>query len=80
MGIAKQEIYRRLGVRELWTMKSDGTLLGRVLEKDVWIERPKSKVLPKLDVAWLISFLNDPQHDTQTGAVRALRAALRKKR
>jgi len=76
-GLAKHEIYRRLGVRELWTLKNDGSLLVRVLEKGAWAERIKSKVLPKLDVAWLVSFL---EHDTQSKAVRALRAGLRKRR
>jgi Uma2 family endonuclease len=31
----KQEIYRRLGVRELWTLKSDGTLVVRTELMDV---------------------------------------------
>jgi Uma2 family endonuclease len=77
LGLDKREIYRRLGIRELWTLKNNGSLAIRVLVKDAWRERPKSKVLPKLDVAWLHAFL---KHDSQQGAVRALRDALRKKR
>jgi Uma2 family endonuclease len=76
-GLAKQEIYRRLAVGELWTLKSDGRLVLRVLEKDQWIERPKSKLFPKLDVAWLLSFL---EVEPQSKAVRALRDALRAKK
>jgi Uma2 family endonuclease len=75
-GLSKLEIYRRLGVRELWTLKADGRLVIRVLVKDAWVERSRSKVFPKLDVAWLLSFLDQPQED----AVLALRDALRAKR
>jgi Uma2 family endonuclease len=74
-GLTKHEIYRRLGVRELWTLKSDGSLVIRVQAKDSWEERTKSKGLPKLDVAWLLGFLSiEPQSD----AVIALRDALRR--
>src|ERR1700712_5269584 len=36
-GISKPEIYRRLGVRELWTLKSDGRLIVRILDKGEWV-------------------------------------------
>jgi Uma2 family endonuclease len=76
-GIAKREIYRRLGVRELWTLQRDGRLVVRVLARGGYGEHQQSKVLPKLDVAWLAGFL---KHESQSGAVRALRDAMRKKR
>lgn len=76
-GLSKPEIYRRLGVRELWTLKSDGRLIVRVLEKGEWIERAKSKLLPKLDLSWLMSFLDITP---QSKAVRALRDELRTKK
>jgi Uma2 family endonuclease len=76
-GLAKPEIYRRLGVRELWTLKSDGRLVVRALEKGDWVEHPKSKLFPKLDLAWLRSFLDI---EPQSKAVRALRDALRTKK
>lgn len=76
-GLAKQEIYRRLGVRELWTLKNDARLVVRVLEKEQWVEHPKSKLFPKLDLAWLRSFLDI---EPQSRAVRALRDALRAKK
>jgi len=76
-GVAKHEIYRRLGVRELWTLQRDGRLVVRVLVKGSYVEQERSKVLPKLDVAWLTSFL---QYESQSGAARALRDAMRKKR
>ena len=73
-GISKPEIYRRLGVRELWTLKRDGLLTVRILDKGAWVEHTKSKLLPKLDLAWLCSFLDV---EPQSKAVRALRDALR---
>jgi len=76
-GLDKQEIYRRLGVRELWTLKSDGTLVVRMLENDAWVEAAKTKLLPKLDLAWLVTFLDITP---QSKAVRALRDALRTKK
>lgn len=75
-GLSKPEIYRRLGVRELWTMKSDGRMIVRVLEDGAWIERARSKLFPELDLAWLVSFLDI---SPQSKAVRALRDELRSK-
>jgi Uma2 family endonuclease len=75
-GLAKSEIYRRLGVRELWTLKSDGRLIVRILQKGEWVERAKSKLLPRLDLTWLRSFLDVTP---QSKAVRTLRDALRTK-
>jgi Uma2 family endonuclease len=79
-GLPKQEIYRRVGVRELWTLKSNGELALRVLEKDRYVERDiaeGSRVLAKLDLPWLLGFLDGP---SQSAAVRALRDALREPR
>ena len=76
-GLSKPEIYRRLGVRELWTLKSNSRLIVRVLEKGNWVEHGKSKLLPRLDLTWLLSFL---AIEPQSKAVRALRDALRTKK
>lgn len=76
-GLDKREIYRRLGVRELWTMNKEGGLTIRVLEQGDWVERRASALLPSLDVAWLLSFLEIPD---QYDAVVALRDALRRSR
>lgn len=73
-GLSKPEIYRRLGVRELWTLKSEGRLVIRILEKGNWVEHPKSKLFPRLDLPWLMSFLDI---EPQSKAVRAFRDALR---
>jgi Uma2 family endonuclease len=74
-GLAKREIYGRLAIRELWTLKNDGKLMIQSLEKGKWTERSISKVLPKLDVAWLCGFL---AIEPQSKAVRTLRDSLRK--
>jgi len=76
-GLSKPEIHRRLGVRELWTLKSDGRLVVRILEKGAWIEHPRSKLFPRLDLTRLRSFLDITP---QSKAVRALRDALRTKK
>jgi Uma2 family endonuclease len=74
LGLAKQEIHRRLGVRELWTLKAGGRLVVRVLQKGEWALRSKSKLLPKLDMATLAAFVSiEPQAD----AVRKFRDHLR---
>jgi Uma2 family endonuclease len=75
-GLLKHQIYARLGVRELWTLKKDGALVVRVLEKSKYVERNGSKLLPKLDLEWLLSFADKPQ----AAAVRGLRDALLKKK
>ncbi len=76
-GLSKPEIYRRLGVRELWTLKSDGRLVVRILDQGEWIEHAMSTLLPELDLPWLLSFLDVTP---QSKAVRALRDALRTKK
>lgn len=76
-GLSKPEIYRRLGVRELWTLKSDGRLIVRILVRAEWVEHPRSKLFPRLDLAWLRSFLDI---EPQSKAVRMLRDALRTKK
>lgn len=73
-GLPKAEIYRRLGVRELWTIKRDGQLTVRSLEGGDWVDQAGSKLLPGLDMVWLASFLDI---EPQSKAVRAMRDALR---
>ena len=77
LGLPKDEIYRRLGVRELWTLKDDGRLVVRVMNRGKWTEQQGSSVLPALDVGWLATFL---EIDPQSKALRTMRDALRKKR
>ena len=76
-GLVKREIYARLGVRELWTLKKNERFVLRVLERGKYAERTSSALFPKLDLTWLLSFL---EIEPQSRAVRALRDELRRKR
>jgi Uma2 family endonuclease len=71
-GLDKLEIYRRLGVREVWVWR-DGALVTHVLDGQVYRSRTVSEVIPGLEPAFLTRFLD---HPTLTQAVKALRAAL----
>ena len=75
--LEKYVIYARLGVPELWTLERDGRLVIRVLARGAYVERAKSAVLPKLDVAWLSAFL---AIEPQTKAVHAMLAEMRRPR
>ena len=72
-GLDKLEIYRRLGIGEVWFWK-DGRIEIHVLgqERDEPVDR--SPLFPDLDVGLLCSFLDRP---TAIQAVRAFREALR---
>jgi Uma2 family endonuclease len=72
-GLDKLEIYRRLGVREVWILE-DGRIAIFVLRDDTWERIARSEILPQVDIALVESLLEIP---TQTAAVRALRARLR---
>jgi Uma2 family endonuclease len=72
-GIDKLEIYRRLGVREVWRWR-DERVLVYVLQGSVYVESPRSVVLPDLDLGRLVEFLG---RDDQLEAVRAYRDWLR---
>jgi Uma2 family endonuclease len=72
-GIDKLEIYRRLGVPEVWFWK-DGAFRVFVLRAAAYEAVKSSAAFPDLDLAWLCSFLD---HPTATQAVRAFRDALR---
>lgn len=72
-GLDKLEIDRGLGVGEVWIWK-DGALAVFVLVGVAYQRAERSRLLPGLDLALLTSFLD---HDSQTEAVRAFRAALR---
>jgi Uma2 family endonuclease len=68
-GLDRLEIYRRLGVREVWVWK-EAHIGIFALRRDRWEPIGRSELLPQLDVALLESCLSLP---TQTAAVRALR-------
>jgi Uma2 family endonuclease len=75
-GINKLEVYRKLGVREVWFYER-GTLrffaLRHEADDDVYREIPRSELLPELPIDVLLTCMREPD---QTSAVRGLRAAL----
>ncbi len=68
----KRDIYRALGVRELWFWRK-GRLTAHRLAGDTYEEVPASEVLPGIDLVQLASFLDRP---TMSRAMREYRAAL----
>lgn len=72
-GLDKLEIYRRLGVGEVWRWK-DSRIEMYVLRKARYEKVERSTVFPDLDVGRLCTFLDYP---TVTQAVKAFRETLR---
>src|SRR5690606_1601328 len=72
-GIGKLDIYRALGVREVWFWRK-GVITPRVLRGDDYVDVDASEVLPGIDLALLASFLDRP---TTSAAMREYRDALR---
>lgn len=74
-GIGKREIYRTLGVRELWTWRS-GAIAVHVLAGDAYEARERSEVLPEVDLEALARFAAEPdQHAAVMGYRDLLRGA-----
>ena len=71
-GIDKLEIYRRLGVEEVWYWHK-GVIEIYVLTEGAFTRAERSRVLPDLDVELLASMLD---RDSLTQAVRDFRKAL----
>jgi hypothetical protein len=67
----KLAIYRKLGIREVWYFEG-GVLQPYALRRG-YVKIHESEVLPDLDLAELVSFLDRP---TTYDAVRHYRAAL----
>ena len=78
-GIDKLEVYRKLGVRELWYYER-GTLRFFALRgergRESYAEIPQSGFLPQLPRELILAGMQDASQ-SQTAAVRALRQALR---
>jgi len=70
-GLDKLEVYRRLGVPEVWFWQ-DGRLRIFLLQGDRYLSATRSRVLPDLDPGLLNRCMAEP---TQTSALRALRQA-----
>jgi Uma2 family endonuclease len=72
-GIDKLEIYRRLGVGEVWFWQ-DGRIYVHLLNDDRYVTADRSRAFPDLDLAVLCSFLDRP---TAFQAVNGFREVLR---
>jgi Uma2 family endonuclease len=75
--VDKLEVYRGLGVPEVWVHK-DGALLVYRLEHGSYREQSRSDVLPTLDLGHLASFVR--LGAKQSAAVREYRSELRARR
>jgi len=73
-GLDKLNIYRGLGVREVWVWERERGIGVHVLRGDSYEEVARSEVLPELDLELLAQYILEP---SQSKAVRAFRAALR---
>lgn len=72
-GIDKLEIYRELGVGEVWYWRR-GRIEVNVLRGERYAAAPASRALPAIDLELLASFVERP---TTSGAIREYREALR---
>jgi Uma2 family endonuclease len=72
-GLDKLEIYRRLGVREVWRW-DEGVIAMFALRGDRYEHISRSELLPQVDIDLVHSLLELP---SQTAAIRELRARLR---
>lgn len=71
-GIDKLQIYRKLGVDEVWIWRK-GVIEIHVLIGEKFERSPRSRILPDLDLGFLASMLD---RETLTQAVRDFRRAL----
>lgn len=72
--IDKLEVYRWLGVGEVWIYRADGLTI-HVLDRGRYRVAERSALLPDLDLVLLLSFVRPSER--QTSLVRAYRRALR---
>jgi Uma2 family endonuclease len=75
-GLNKLEIYRKLGVREVWFWRKGGMTV-HCLRDGIYVEAPRSEVLDGIDLAELASYLDRP---IASQAIREYRAALAARR
>jgi Uma2 family endonuclease len=73
-GLKKLEIYRKLGVREVWLWRR-GKIEPHVLRGERYEATRASELLPELDLDQLATFLD---RETTSRAIRDYRAALRR--
>jgi Uma2 family endonuclease len=70
--IDKLDIYRKLGVREVWYWRK-GVIQPYCLRGERYEPVARSEVLPGLDLGLLTSFIEEP---TTSAAIRGFRNAL----
>jgi Uma2 family endonuclease len=73
--VDKLDVYAGLGVREVWYWE-EGRLRIHVLKNGKYLEATASELLPRLDVAELVTFVREGD---QTATVRAYRRKLRER-
>jgi Uma2 family endonuclease len=73
-GLDKLDVYRGLGVREVWIWKKE-ELKAYELRGNTYVEISQSVVIPGLTPSFIQEYLDD---EDQTAAVRKLRNALKK--
>jgi Uma2 family endonuclease len=71
--VSKLEIYRRLGIQEVWFWDKPNVLSVHVIRDGDFVRVQRSACLPDLDLVELCSFLDRP---SMTRATREYRAAL----
>jgi len=71
--LSKLEIYKRLGIREVWFWDKPNVVSVHVMRDGDFVRVERSACLPDLDLDEICSFLGRP---TMTGAMRDYRAAL----
>jgi Uma2 family endonuclease len=72
-GLDKLEVYRKLGVREVWIYERE-TLRFFELRGDQYEARPRSELLPDVDPELFLACMRE---ETQSAAVSAMKKALR---
>jgi Uma2 family endonuclease len=77
-GINKLEIYRRLGVAEVWFWAKGQFYIYRLAGRS-YGKRKRSEVLPKLDLDELAEIVTSSDDSHQTEAVRAYRRRLQRR-
>ena len=75
-GLDKLEVYRGLGVGELW-LWNDGVIEVHVLKRGRYHRRAKSELLPGFDLDLVTKLLAEPN---QLKALRAFEAALKRRK
>src|SRR5260221_5575656 len=75
-GLDKLDIYRKLGVREVWLWRR-GRLTAHALHGEAYEPVPASEVLPGIDLVEIAGYLDRP---TASRAIREYRAALHARR